>query len=154
MILTMTAITAMLLFGGDISGAAQRAVSPIKVDVVGVDPAGIALALWNRPADTRRRVTKEDLQGDYRPDFELVNEFGVHSKGFDAAFSTAQQSIGTTKTVLSADRVVPDVSLAHILSTAAGRSQRIFTFVIVLRNSAWKIRSASVTLVQPPPPEK
>jgi len=58
----------------------------------------------------------------------------------------------------SADLLVPDVILAHIVSSAeipdgprAGKIQFRFTLVIVNQDETWKIRSMSTTWVQPLP---
>ena len=97
-------------------------------------------------------------------DIEQVNGFGVYSKGRDAVFAAAQKAVGANKTVgldnqiVSASLLAPSVILAHILSSAdvpqgplAGQIQFRFTLVIVRHDDAWKLRSSSTTLVQPPP---
>ena len=126
-----------------------------------IDPAQIALDLWLRSTPKGEGISRALLEADYTEDVEQVNGFGVYSRGREAVFAAAQQAVDADKTVgldtnvVSASLLAPNVILAHLLSSAdipqgplAGRMEFRFTVVIVNRNRAWQIRSASTTLVQ------
>jgi hypothetical protein len=128
------------------------------------DPARIALDLWSRLTPTGAGPSMALLEATCTADVEQINGFGVYSKGREAVFAAAQQVVGKDKTVglesivTSADLLVPDVILAHIVSSAeipdgprAGKIQFRFTLVIVNQDETWNIRSMSTTLVQPLP---
>jgi hypothetical protein len=129
-----------------------------------VDPAKIALDLWTRLTPTGQGLPMALLEATSTNDIEQVNGFGVYSRGRDAVFAAAQKAVGANKTVgldnqiVSASLLAPSVILAHLLSSAevpagplAGKIQFRFTLVIVKQDDAWKLRSSSTTLVQPPP---
>jgi uncharacterized protein (TIGR02246 family) len=136
-----------------------------------VDPAKIALDLWTRSTPkagevASRATVKAALEAAYTEDAEQVNGFGVYSSGREPMLAAAENAVianrtaGFESTITSATLLADNVILAHALGSAEvpegplagrGRVQFRFTLVIVKQDGAWKIRSASTTLVQPPP---